>query len=167
METSWNLEELREFVRKNWNSEQYLLDLISSIDRGITIFRYHFFTAKKSMSEYFDADAKPRIEHLRLVLGASENHEYQSAKISNQANTIAAIYTTRSLFDIFAQLVRALLLRDELTEQDCNIRKVEQRLKDGNLKECINKILISKGFLYVNAFANVSKHRYNIKHGTS
>lgn len=167
MKQSWSLKALRSYILLNRNKEQSLLDLVNSIDRGIGIFRYHFFTAKDSLADFFDPKEAAKNEQIRRVLGvANDQEEFQTAKIVNEANTIAAIYTVRSLYDLFAQLVRGLFLEDTLSESACNIHRVRKHLSESGLKSAIENVLDSDGFKYIDAFANVSKHRSLIKYGS-
>jgi hypothetical protein len=166
MNRSWNLKVLHDYIVHEHNKDQRLLDLVSSIDRGVIIFRYHFFTAKDALTEFFDLDEKAQKQHVEMVLGVSKNQEeFQVAKIANEANTIAAIYTVRSVFDLFSQLVRGLLIEDKLSEEACNIYRVRDHLEEGELRTAIKRLLESEGFRYINAFVNVTKHRSLVKYG--
>jgi hypothetical protein len=166
MNRSWNLKDLRDYIIHERNKDQELLDLVRSIDRGVDIFRYHLFTARDALSNFFDSDAKAHKQHFERILGMSEDQEeFQLAKVSNEANTIAAIYTVRSVFDLFSQLVRGLLLENELTKDTCNIFRVRDHLEEGRLRNAIDQLLQSEGFRYVNAFVNVTKHRSFVKYG--
>ncbi len=164
MSASWSLKDLRDFIVFNRNKDQYLLDVVSSIDRGIFIFRYHFSTARDSLTSFHSSNENVDPIQLRRILGSStDNEEYQIAKIVNEANTVAAIYTVRSLYDLFSQLVRGLLLEKDLSEEACNIHRVGKILPEGELKSAINEIINGDGFSYINAFANLSKHRSLVK----
>ena len=137
MHRSWSLKDLREYIIHECDKDQELLDLVSSIDRGIVIFRYHFCTARDALNDFFDSDARAHSHHVKRVMGFSEDQEeFQLAKIENEANTIAAIYTVRSLFDLFSQLVRGLLLEDKLSTGACNIYRVRDHLAEGDLSNC-------------------------------
>ncbi|MDO6461865.1 hypothetical protein Q4485_14230 [Granulosicoccaceae sp. 1_MG-2023] len=150
MNRSWNLKDLRDYIVHEHDKDPSMLDLVSSIDRGISIFRYHFSTARDSLTDFYAEDAKAHKQHVKRVLGVSEDQEeFQLAKIANEANTIAAIYTVRSVFDIFSQLVRRLLLERELREGECNIHRVRDHLQDGPLRTSIERLLESEGFRYI------------------
>jgi len=167
MNRSWSLKDLRDYINREHNKDQSLLDRVSSIDRGIDIFRYHFSTARDSLTDFFDPDEKAHKQHFERVLGVSEDQEeFQIAKIANEANTIAAIYTVRSVFDLFSQLVRGLLLEEKLREDVCNIYRVRDHLEEGGLRTAIEHLLESEGFRYINAFVNVTKHRSLVKYGS-
>lgn len=167
MNRPWSLKDLRDFIIHEHNKDQGLLDLVSSIDRGISIFRYHFSTARDSLADFYDDDAKAHKQHVERAFGISEDQEeFQLAKIANEANTIAAIYTVRSVFDLFSQLVRGLLLEGKLSENACNIYRVRDHLQDGALRTSIERLLESEGFRYINAFVNVTKHRSLVKYGS-
>lgn len=166
MKRSWSLKDLRDYILLARNKEQSLLELVNVMDRGITIFRYHFFTARDSLADFFAPNEAAKNEQVKRVMGVSDDQEeFQLAKIANEANTIAAIYTLRSLYDLLAQLIRGLLLDDVLSESDCNIYRVRDLLPEGGLKRSIEDVLYSDGFKYINAFANVSKHRSLVKYG--
>jgi hypothetical protein len=167
MEHQWSLEKLRQFIREERNGDQSLFDLVYSVDRGVTIFRYHFVTARDSLSNFYCPYEKASDEHMKRILGGQDQEEYSLAKIANEANTVAAIYTVRSLYDLFAQLVRSLLLVGVVSESDCNIHIVRDKLEHGELRNCIDTLLKSDDFRYINAFANVSKHRCLVKHVSS
>lgn len=168
MEASWNLKQLRQFIREEHNNNQYMLDILNSIDNAISIFLYHFDTARDSLSKFYSPDEKATKEHvLNILSGYNEQEELSLKKIENQANIVAAIYTVRSLYDLFAQLVRVFLFVDLVEEKNCNIYLIRDKLEDGELKNCINSVLCSCGFKYIQAFVNVTKHRYLVKHGSS
>src|SRR5690554_3289440 len=135
MNRSWSLKDLRDYIVQKHDKDQSMLDLVSSIDRGISIFRYHFSTARDSLNDFYDGDETAHKKHVERAFGISEDQEeFQLAKIANEANTIAAIYTVRSVFDLFAQLVRRLLLEGKLSEGECNIHRVRDHLQDGPLR---------------------------------
>jgi hypothetical protein len=167
MRRSWSLLALRNHIIFKRDEEQRLLDLVASIEKGIFIFRYHFATARDSLADFFDPSETAKKEQVKRILNTSDDQdEYQIAKIANEANTIAAIYTVRSLYDLLAQLIRGLLLEDVLSESACNIHRVRDHLPKGDLKSAIEEVLDSEGFQYINAFANVSKHRALVKFGS-
>ena len=167
MNRSWSLKDLRDYIVDEHDKDQSMLDLVSSIDRGISIFRYHFSTARDSLMDFYGEDEKAHKQHIERVFGVTEDQEeFQLAKIANEANTIAAIYTVRSVFDLFSQLVRRLLLNGELSEGACNIHRVRDHLQDGPLRASIERLLESEGFRYINAFVNVTKHRSLVKYGS-
>jgi len=167
MNRSWSLKDLRDYIVDEHDKDQSMLDLVSSIDRGISIFRYHFSTARDSLMDFYGEDEKAHKQHIERVFGVTEDQEeFQLAKIANEANTIAAIYTVRSVFDLFSQLVRQLLLNGELSEGACNIHRVRDHLQDGPLRASIERLLESEGFRYINAFVNVTKHRSLVKYGS-
>jgi hypothetical protein len=166
MNRSWSLKDLRDYIVQEYDKDPSMLDLVNSIDRGISIFRYHFSTARDSLTDFYAGDEKANKKHVERAFGISEDQEeFELAKIANEANTIAAIYTVRSVFDLFAQLVRRLLLEDKLSEDECNIHRVRDHLQDGPLRNSIQRLLESEGFRYINAFVNVTKHRSLVKYG--
>lgn len=164
MEMSWNLDLLRQHITNHKQADQGLLDLVNSLARGVDIFRYHFEEARDSLADFYGSDTKAVGESFKRLIGiADDQQEYYLALLVHEANVLAAIYTVRSLFDQYSQLVRGLLLDGEVSEQWCNIYVVRDRLEEGEFKENIEGLLRSGEFQYVNAFANVSKHRFLVK----
>jgi hypothetical protein len=163
MHQPWNYDQLRGHIRTLGN-KQHLLDLVSSIDRNIDIFRYRLFTALDSLKPFFHAHGMATEEDFDLVLGISDRmDEFNHAELVNEANTIAAIYTVKSLYEHFAQLINGLLLNDLLTPYECSLSRVKSNLEPSELLVCLKKLMESNGYKYIDAFANVSKHRYLIK----
>lgn len=129
MKRSWSLEDLRGYIFRERENDKDLLELVSSMDRGVTIFRYHIFTARDSIANFIYRNDSVKEEQVKRILGVSEDQEgFQLAKIANEANTIAAIYTVRSLYDLLAQLIRGLLLEGVLSANSCNIHRVRDHL---------------------------------------
>jgi hypothetical protein len=104
-------------------------------------------------------------ENLMLILGASNRHgEFAYAKIVSEANIIGCLYTARSLWDMFAQLVNALLLVEPLAVGDCDIKRVAARMPASPLKTRLDVLLESHWYTYVSAFINTTKHRQLVQH---
>lgn len=167
MNQTWNLEQLRNHIETR-EKKQQLLDFVCSVDRNIEIFQYHLLTANQSLKPFFPANRMATAEHFDLILGISNhNDEFAHAKLVNEANTIAAIYTVKSLYDHFAQLINGLLLNNLISIYDCSISKVVEKLKlkieHADIAHCLSELMANKGFQYIDAFANVSKHRYLVK----
>ncbi len=155
----WNLKELRDFIRENDHRSDSSVELINAIGNIIDIFNYHLHTALTAFDNLIESNEASNPEHLAYILGATERQEdYEWAVLTSQANTISCIYTARSLYDVFSQLVRSQLL-PEVPIEKCNIFTISKQLPTINLKECIDSLLAENSFKYVNAFSNVSKHR--------
>ncbi len=167
MTTSWNLAWLREYSNHNKSIRNRVNQLLNSIDNCVNIFRFHLWAAKDDMNQFFVDGDRAEIEHFELLVGVSErSHEFESAKIAKQANIIAACHSVRALYDLFSQLIRILILEDKIKEQDCNIARVRNQLSDGELKSYICQLLDSQSYQYIEAFINVTKHRYLLQAGT-
>lgn len=166
--TTWDLKQLRDLIKAYKGEREDLNELVNAIGNGIDVFRYHLYTARDALKPFVENTQDVNLMHLKYLFGTTNNQdEYELAKLSNQANVIAAIYTTRSLFDVFSQLVRGCILENLVSAEKCNIHNVRDNLKPCELKSCLDELLSSNGFKYINDFANVSKHRSMIKFGTS
>lgn len=164
----WSLNDLRESFGRINAENRSKIDLVNSVSRSTIIFQYHLELARDAMKGFHDNDDASDPSHLEVMLNNSEDRiDYEVAKITNQANSIAAILTVRSMYDIFAQLVRSLLLENQLSEEKCDISKVEKLLPDSELKIALTELLNSYSFQYVRAFSNLSKHRFLIEHSSS
>lgn len=164
----WNLKELRDqiFVKKGERKD--LIELVNAVGDSINVFKYHLVTARDSLKPFAQSEDATDLRHFEYVFGAADNqNEYEWAKLTNQSNVIAAIYTTRSLFDIFSQLVRGCLLESNISIEKCNIHVVRDHLRPGDLRSCLDALLNSNGFKYINDFSNISKHRSMISFGAS
>lgn len=165
---TWDLKQLRDLIKAYKGEREDLNELVNGIGNGIDVFRYHLYTARDALKPFVEKTHDVNLMHLKYLFGTSNNQdEYELAKLSNQANVIAAIYTARSLFDIFSQLVRGCFLENMKNPDRCNIYDVLNNLEQGDLRDYIDELLNSNEFKYVNDFANVSKHRSMIKFGTS
>jgi hypothetical protein len=165
---NWSLKELRDQIRSNKGDRKDLIELVDAIGDGIDVFRYHLITARDSLKPFLQNEDTSDTKHFEYLLGAAEKqNEFEFAKLTNRSNIIAVIYTTRSIYDIFAQLVRGCLLEFVVSIEQCNIHIVRDKLPQGDLRNCLDGLLSSDGFKYVNDFANVSKHRSMISFGAS
>ncbi|ROQ21302.1 hypothetical protein EDC38_1925 [Marinimicrobium koreense] len=165
---TWSLKELRESFGRINNKNRSKIDLINSVGRSVAIFHYHLEQARDAMKDFHKNGEASDPEQFKVMFSDSEDGvEYEVAKLTNQANSIALILTVRSMYDIFAQLIRAMLLEDELTEKQCEISRVAKCLPDSDLKTTLNELLDSYSFKYVRAFSNVTKHRFSIEQSST
>lgn len=164
----WNLKELRDQIRSINGDKTDVIALVDAVADGIDVFRYHLATARDSLESFVRNEDATDPSHLEYLLGAAEKQdEFEWAKLTNRSNVVAAIYTTRSIHDIFAQLVRGCLLESVVSIESCSIHVVRDQLPQGDLRNSLVALLSSKSFRYVNDFANVSKHRSMISFGAS
>jgi hypothetical protein len=163
--TAWNLEELRSHVRAAQPDPDQVLELINSISRSVQIFRYHMATARDALKGIVNETEPQGPENFMLILGASEKQgEFAYAKIVSEANIIGCLYTVRSLWDVFAQLVNALALVEPLAVNSCDISSVVTVMPASPLKARLEGLLKSHWYTYVAAFINTTKHRRLVQH---
>lgn len=164
----WDLKELRDQIRLIKGDRTDLIDLVNAVANGVDVFHYHCVTARDSLKPFVQSEEDADLKCLEYLLGSAEKQgEFEWAKLTNRSNVMAAIYTVRSLCDIFAQLVRGCLLESAISVGKCNIHIVRDHLPQSDLRNCLDDLLSSDGFKYVNDFANVSKHRSMISFGAS
>jgi len=163
--TAWNLLELRSRVRVLQSNPDQTLELISSIERNIRIFRYHIATARDAFNGIIN-DAEPQgPENLKLFIGLSDRQEdFAIARIVSEANVIGCLHTARNLWDLFGQLVNSLVLVTPLASRVANIHSVAAAMPPSALKDRLNALLSSHWFKYVVAFSNTTKHRQLVPH---
>lgn len=166
MNGSWKIDVLRSKLQAAGDSRA--LDFLSSIDRYVRIFLYHLATARDAMVGLIDKDKPGSMDNVSLILGASPNSgQFRLAAIVSEANLLGAIHSARALYDVFSNLVNALILNRLISEDRCDIRTVALRLPHGTLKLTIDELLLSRWFQYVAAFVNTAKHRCLVPHSFS
>lgn len=142
-----------------------VLELINSISRSIQIFRYHMATARDAMKGILVESEPQGPENFMLIFGVSEKQdEFAYAMIVSEANLIGCLYTARSLWDLFAQLVNALTLVEPQAIDKCNIKNVSDVMLPSPLKAKLIGLLKSDWYTYVAAFINTTKHRQLVQH---
>jgi hypothetical protein len=163
--TAWNLEELRSRVRTARSDADEVLELINSISRSVQIFRYHMETGRDALKGIVNETEPQGPENFMLILGASERQgEFAYAKIVGEANIIGCLYAARSLWDLFAQLVNALVLVEPLAVSACDINRVVAAMPASPLRTRLDALLRSHWYTYVAAFINTTKHRQLVQH---
>lgn len=163
--TAWDLGELRSRIRANRRDPDQVIDLVESIGRSIRIFRYHMATARDAMKGIVNETEPQGSENFMLILGDSDRRgEFEFATIVSEAHIIGCLHTARGLWDLFAQLVNALVLAEPFPVSACDITRVAKRLPSGPLKERVDVLLASHWYKYLAAFINTTKHRQLITH---
>lgn len=164
--TAWNLGELRALVKATSKDSPKVIDIITSIDRSTRIFHYHMTSARDAMNRLLSEEHPSSGDNLLLVFGVSDNQtEFEYAKIVSEAHLIGCLHTARGLWDLFAQLVNALVITKPLNVHDCDIKKVKEKIEEhSTLKSAIDQLLDSHWYAYIEAFVNTTKHRLLIKH---
>ncbi len=161
---AWNLDELRKQVRATRDNASEILDLISSVDRSARIFVYHMTSARDAMKGLY-GEARDEAEELLFVLGASDRqHDFEHAKIVSEAHIIGCLQTARGIWDLFAQLLNALVLSQPLAIDVCDIGRVAKALPPSPLSEAVDRATASYWYSYVMAFTNTTKHRRLVQH---
>jgi hypothetical protein len=162
MSTPWNLDQLREHIRRQGADTEFLLEVANSLGRSVDIFRYHLFTARDALKGIVD-DSHSVIDALDLVFGERQ-HAYRYATLVSEAHIHGCFYVARSMFDMFAQLVNGLVLNSSIPVDRCDIWKVHKALAASDLKAQIEQLLDSAWFDYTSAFVNTIKHRRLVQH---
>lgn len=167
--TAWNLSSLRSYIRAHCKDKEHLLELVSSIDRSNRIFVYHMTSARDAMKHFFSpGEANLESETLLAMLGGSERQdEFEWQKVISEAHLIGCLHTARGLWDIYGQLLNALVATAPLSIKDCDIVRVAKVLPASPLRDRVNSMLSGYWFGYLSAFINVTKHRQLIRHSTS
>jgi hypothetical protein len=163
--TAWNLADLRAHIRSTQAEPLPALEIVSSIDRSVRIFRYHMTTARDALKGVVNEVQPSGKENLLLVLGASEQQdEFEYAKVVSEAHLIGCLHTARGLWDLLAQLLNSTAIQTPLPISVCDIAKVATALPDSPLKVRVNELLSSQWYRYVSAFINTTKHRQLVQH---
>ncbi len=159
---TWELKKLRVHVQQN--SSVRLVELVDSLSRSFEILEFHITNAGTAMDSFVDPTEKPTLENVAKILEWSKSRdEIQTQKLASEAHLISCMYSIRSIFDIFANLIDALLLDYQIGVERCDIRRVRDRLPDSRFKAQLNEVLNSHWFKYASAFINITKHRQLIR----
>jgi hypothetical protein len=163
--TAWNLDQLRKHVRATHAEPDPVLELIFSIDRSTRIFRYHMATARDAMKGIVNETDSGDTDTLLLVFGTSEKQgDFEYAKVVSEAHFIGCLHTARGLWDLFAQLMNALVLTAPLPVAACDIHRVAAALPQSHLKTKVDALLASHWYRYVQSYINTTKHRRLVQH---
>lgn len=163
--TSWSLSALRSFIRSDRQELVPLVQVIDSIGRVDEIFHYHLYSARDALKGIVGATGSIRRESMDLVLNSADSsEEFWLARVASEAHLIGSIQATRSMLDMYAQLVNGLVLPEPLTVERCDIWKVCSRMPESSLKDSIEGVLRCYWFKYINGFINTTKHRKLVNH---
>ncbi|MCS0272965.1 hypothetical protein, partial [Vibrio alginolyticus] len=153
----WNIRELKNHLDLLGEQPEHYIEYLDSVARVIDIFEFHKAEAFSVFSR-LDSDEPEMAMRLVFSLG-SEKAELESEVISAQAHLHAVLQNVRSMYDILAQLLNALLVHEPIAVHLCDICRVCEALPDGNVRTELEKILASFEYQYVNSFVNTIKHR--------
>jgi hypothetical protein len=162
MSTPWNLDALREHIRRHGADKEFLLEVCDSLGRSVDIFRDHLFTAGDALKGIIDESYS--VDQALDVVWVEQREAYRNAMIVSEAHLLGCFHVARSRFDIFAQLVNGLVLNSSISIGDCDIRRVHGALDASDLKDQIGQLLESTWFGYVSGFLNTTKHRRLVRH---
>lgn len=165
MDTSWSLRDLRLHIETEGVAVDHRLAVLESIERYISIFRYHFTSARDAMIGLIDTEDPSGIKNISFIFGQNERQkDYAHARIASEAHILGSIHSVRAVWDVFAFLVNDLAVPNKIDERRCDLFRVWQSLPDSPLKNDIGHLLESHWFKYISAFINTSKHRYLVPH---
>jgi len=167
--TTWSLEQIRTYANDLVPSKRGKIeDLINSIARNDSIFRYHMFKARDALKEVANQEDPLGIDNFKLLLGDSCNSkELQDALVVSEANLIGCAYTGRNMVDVFSQLVNQILLCGKIPEDKCDLYWLLNALPEGNFRAKVETLKASHWFSYLHAFINTIKHRQLVNHQAS
>lgn len=167
--TSWKLGELRDAIKQIKVADMCaVLKVIRSISNADEIFNYHYATAKNTVARHHSLTDQASPEMILRALGGGENAaQYAADRLVHQAHCISAALTLRAMYDMFAQLVRELLLPCKKSDKHWSIEKTYKSLDESKLRKAIKKTVSKcEDYNYLRAFTNVSKHQFNVGHVT-
>ncbi|WP_408672791.1 hypothetical protein [Vibrio cholerae] len=153
----WNIRELKYHLDLLGERPEHYIEYLDSVCRVIDIFEFHKAEAF-SLINRLDSDDPKMAMRLIFSMG-SERADVENEVISAQAHLHAALQNVRSMYDILAQLLNALLVHEPLPIHSCDICKVCNSLPNGKVKAELEKTLASFEYQYVNSFVNTIKHR--------
>ena len=159
----WKVADLRRHVRHTYSSREdrdVILAAIASIDWSLRIFGYHLCLAKPALKS-LELDPNSIDSVAKVLSFTQENEEYQ---LVLRANIVAAIHTTRNVYEHLAQLCNVLLLSPRLPASGCELSKVAERMSDAPLKAELASLRSSHWFRYFASYSNLAKHQYLIPH---
>lgn len=163
MEDRWDLKGLSDLIRAKEPNPDYLLELVQSVGRAIQIFRYHLYEARDALAKIEPSTTR---EAMELIFTPDDKREHISkVNLVIQANIQAAIHSARAIHDLFAQLVRKSLSLTSISIKACSIKTVRKELPKSQLKSCLDGLLGSAEFKYIDAFVNTIKHRDLVQFG--
>lgn len=166
--TAWNLGELRKHLGSVGKNVDFTNEVLRSLGRNASIFRYHMATARDALKGIVDEEHPNIPENIRLIFGDSDkSDEFNFARLVSEAHLIGCLHTARAMWDHFAQLLNLVVLDSLIPIYECDISKILKRLPECELQIHISSTLSSHWYKYVAAFVNTSKHRQLIEHSFS
>lgn len=166
MRRKWDLAALRTHIRllsMNKAAQSSAVSTVNSISRTLELFDYHKCLARDAFIDYHVDNDPTGLKMFAAAMMAGEDLAFEKAKLVSEANLIAVINITRNTYDMFAQLINALILDFKYSIKKCDIWKVSKSLPQGNLKTDLERVVNLPWFVYLNGFSNTIKHRHLIE----
>src|SRR5688572_8473621 len=141
--TPWKLQALRDHLcGQGQNGFDPASRAVRSVSKMIDIFHFNAYAAKQALKGFVSEGERPTEEHMQLIFGVSERQkDFAYARLASEAHLLGTLLATRSIYDIFSQIVNALLLTSKLGEKACNIHTVRDSLPAGRLRSDLDKLL--------------------------
>lgn len=153
---SWNLEDFyKECTQRGITDVYPFLKTLSLKEHRAN------YLAKKSLTVWDDLFSQSTV----ITYG---DETWNETELLSEAYTEAALLYTQSMSDIVAQVVRICMNINSLTIDNVSLDTVIKKLTknnslsqpEANVLQALNNLKSSDEFKYVNAFMNMSKHRY-------
>ncbi|MER0399205.1 hypothetical protein ABRZ58_22710, partial [Vibrio vulnificus] len=160
----WNIKQLKEHLERQGELPEQYTGFLDSVARCIDIFEYHKEEAYEIITSLDSTDTKTG---LRCILSRDniQKEEQEYKMLAVQSHLHAALQNARSMYDILAQLLNALLVLEPIPIHKCYISDVHKSLPSGNVKAELDNILSSHEYRYINGFVNTIKHRNLVQCG--
>lgn len=153
----WDFCKLKNHLDTLGEKREHYAEYIESVSRTIDIYEFHKCEAFELLTK-LEPDTPQ--EKMRLVFATGiERNKLEHSVIAVQAHLHAALHNARSMYDIFAQLLNALLIVEPKPIHKCHIQDVCAALPNSELKVALDKLLESYEYKYVSGFVNIIKHR--------
>jgi hypothetical protein len=157
----WNLQELRELIKKIHGAEQLskAAGHINSVDWRIQQAGYHSYMASNAFSSVFEGAEHELVSAVRMMLSTGEEvSKFNEAKFIYEANVIACAQAMHAVADIISHVILDALAIKGLNEEKLSIQVIQTRVPPGRLKEKIVRVSGLKEFRYLQDFVNTAKH---------
>lgn len=161
MNTSWNLQELRELILSRGGNERlsHAQVHIHSVDWKIQLASFHSYQASQAFVGIFAGDGKDTVQAVRMLLSSGDEAQgFSSARLAYEAHILACAQTMHSVADVFAHLISDALGLGYSDDDHLSLSEVKKRLPTGLLRDQVIRFLGLKQFAYLQDFVNRTKH---------
>lgn len=159
MKSAWDLSHVRTHIRSLGTDMQWLLSTVDSVQQSLCIYEYHKGLARDAFEDFHIKNDPDGIKLFAGYMRMGADRALEEAKLASEANLIAIINITRNAFDIFAQIINALVLPNPWTVEQCDFNKVRKRLPSSPFKAELDRVESLHWFRYLAGFSNITKHR--------